>query len=176
MGIHPADTPSVQSMPFHEIKDLGMLRLGRRRKLVQQLENLAPVPQGSACQFGDDERMDHDVAVLEQAGQPWAAHAEVLDPDRRVDEDHATRPVLRRLVGLSRGSEPPSFASLRALSLSINASSPMWMRAVFRETPVSFAALRSSSSWMFNVVLMSAFCCIIYAYVNSSAPSRILPL
>ena len=146
MGIHLADTPSVQSMPFHEIKDFGMLRLGCRRKFVQQTEDFAPVPQGSACQFADDERMDDDISVLEQAGQRWAAHMEVLDPDRRIDEDHATRPVLRRLIGLSRGSEPPSFASLRALSLSTNASSPMWMRAVFRETPVSFAALRSSSS------------------------------
>lgn len=61
-----------------------------------------------------------------------------------------------RLMGLRCGSDPPSFASRRALSRAASASKPSRTRAVFFETPVNRAARRSSDASMFNVVRMYA--------------------
>jgi len=88
MGIDPADAPSVQSIALHELEDFGMLHLRRRRERAKQTEDLAPVPQGSACQFADDKGVSEDLPMLEQTSERSAAHAKVIDPDRCVDEDH----------------------------------------------------------------------------------------
>src|SRR5271169_5747297 len=70
--------------------------------------------------------------------------------------------VLLRGGACSLFSEPPSIASLLALSFAIKASRPDLTRAVFSLTPVSFAALSSNLSSMFNVVLIAAPLCMLY--------------
>jgi hypothetical protein len=76
-----------------------------------------------------------DDAAAKQLGQRSIAVAEVVDPNRGVDEDHwlAAR---RRGIGVSAGSVPPRRARRRALSRSIRALRPSRTSNVFSFTPV----------------------------------------
>ncbi len=64
------------------------------------------------------------------------------------------RDILLLRTGLREFSEPPSSASLLALSRAIKASRPNLTKDVFSLTPVSLDAFLIMSSSMFNVVLI----------------------
>jgi hypothetical protein len=74
--------------------------------------------------------------------------------------------LLRRRIGMSFFSVPPSAASLPALSRAINASRPIRTSAVFSCTPVNSAARDSFSSSMFSVVLTYVSIYEICVFVN----------
>jgi hypothetical protein len=99
----------------------------------------------------------------------WVPTPEMVYPDRSIDENHQDR-VWRRRTRRSFGSEPPSFASRRALSTDIKASSPNRTNEVFSWTPVRLAALSRRTSSMFNVVLMHISMHLSYASVNHCRP------
>jgi hypothetical protein len=61
-------------------------------KSLQEAEDPAAVAQVPARQFAHDERVDHDLAVLEKGAEPGVPGPEVLDPDRRVYQDHQSDP------------------------------------------------------------------------------------
>lgn len=78
----------------------------------------------------------------------------MLNPNRRVDQNHAGWPRRRLRIGRSPFSVPPSSAKRRALALAIRASNPRRTSEVFSLTPVSLAACRKRESLMLSVVLI----------------------
>jgi hypothetical protein len=83
------------------------------------------------------------------------AGTEVADPNRRIDRDRASDYLAtrrRRGADLSRGSLPPSRASRRALSRSINAFNASRTKAVLSRSPVRASASSRSRSSKANVV------------------------
>jgi hypothetical protein len=91
-------------------------------------------------------------AELQKLAQLVVAPAEVIDPNRGIDQDQASVSSRRRGAGSSSGSLPPNLASRLALSRSINAFNPSRTIAERSFEPISFMALASSSSSMFIVV------------------------
>ena len=152
--IHPAQPGAVQSIPLHELKNLGVVRRFRRRQLPKQGNDLDAVPQIPTGQLADHKRMAQHVIVQEQSLQPRDALAEMVHPDRRVDQDHPRCPDRLLRIGASDVSVPPSSASRRALSRATSASRPARTSDVFSWIPVSLAARLRSASSMFSVVLI----------------------
>src|SRR5574337_16606 len=155
MGVHPPNSASVEPLALNEFQDFAMLCQPGSRQGLQQNQHLSTIPQGTARQFPDDERVCQHLLFVEKTYQFSVAGAEVIDPDGSVDQDHATEPGRRRRTGFSPGSVAPSRARRRALARAISASRPKRTSAVFFATPVSLAALCSSSRSMFSVVLIS---------------------
>jgi hypothetical protein len=77
----------------------------------------------------------------------------VIDPNRRIDQDHA-EPGRRRGIGFKSGSVPPRSANRRALSRSISALSASRTSADFSLIPVYAWALATNSSSSASVVRM----------------------
>src|SRR5690606_25351821 len=92
----------------------------------------------------DNEGVDIDLLGLKQFDEPRLAAPNVVNPDRRVGENHVAG--RRRGAASASGSEPPSRASLRAASRCTSALSASRTSADFSSMPVySRAAARSSS-------------------------------
>jgi hypothetical protein len=154
MRIDPADPLTVQMLALnhkHHFLMLGDLRFGQS---LEQSKDLHPIAQCPACQLTDDEGMGQHLTAFQEGPKHAVSSAQMLDPNGRVDEGHATRPGRRRLIVLKPGSVPPSLANRCALSRAINASSPMRTSAVFLETPVNRAARRRREGSMLRVVLI----------------------
>src|SRR6516225_2856651 len=154
MRIDPADPLAVQVLALnhaHHFLMLGDLRLGQS---LEQSKDLHPIAQPPACQLTDDEGMGQHLTDFQEGPKHAVSSAQMIDPDGRVDEGHATRPGRRRRIVLKPGSVPPSLASRWALSRAINASSPMRTSAVFLETPVNRAARRRRDGSILRVVLI----------------------
>src|SRR5687768_14996696 len=93
---------------------------------------------------------------IEQWGEHPTAAAEVLDPNRGVDEDH--RGGSRRRGGAFRlGLLPPKSANRRAASRSTSAFSPRLTNSDFSLIPVYSWAAASNSSSRVTVVRMAVF-------------------
>ena len=111
------DAEPEQATVFDHGQHLGVGGGLRLRKVAQQPEDFAASRQPAECELADHPRVDQDVAVLQQFGKLGVAGAEVVDPDRGVDED---QPGARRLeISFTPGSLPASRDSRRALSRSI---------------------------------------------------------
>ena len=147
MRIQVADAGPEQFFAADEVQNLvvtGDKRLGQLAQITQYGVALAEISQG---QLTNDEWMRQHLPVVEQSRQKRVATSQVVDPNRRVDENHAGA-VCRRGTGEIPGSLPPSRASRRAVSRSTNAFSAIRTKADFSSTPVKACALatRSSSS------------------------------
>src|SRR3974390_2072693 len=97
--------------------------------------------------------MGQDLVVVEESDKGLVAPAEMVDPNRRVNQDHF-RAVRRRRGVFRRGSLPPKRAKRRALSRSINALSASRTIADFSFKPVNSRALANCSSSSAKVVRM----------------------
>jgi hypothetical protein len=109
----------------------------------------------AAGEFPDDEGVYNDIAGAKLLLQACIPGTQVVDPNRRIHEEHAH--VLRdrrRAMGRNCFSEPPRSARRFALSSAMRASNPILTREVFSFTPVSCEALAKARSSMFSVVLM----------------------
>jgi hypothetical protein len=150
--VYISQAPPGQIAHLEEGDDLIVAGHRSPGKLSQQGDDLCSVLQVAARQLADDERMAEDLPGLQESDQPLVAVSQVIDPDRRVDQDGYRS---RRLgIGLDRFSVPPSLARRLALSRSISASSPSLTSLVFSLVPVISAAFFRSSSSMFRVVLI----------------------
>ena len=99
--------------------------------------------------------MAEHLSVNEKAGEPMIGHAQVVDPDRCIDQNHADfRATLDLRRGLERAfvSEPPNAANRMALSRAMSASKPARTTAVFSRSPLNCVARPSNASSMFKVV------------------------
>src|SRR5205823_9498164 len=94
-----------------------------------------------------------DRSHVEMPCQTGIQPAEVIDPDRGIDQNQRGR---RRGIGRNCGSVPPSRANRRAASRSISAFSASRTRADFSCTLVNCSALASNSSSIAIVVRIEA--------------------
>ena len=154
MYIHPAQPAPIQLCLLDKPKNLIVVRHHHLRQRGKQSQDLCSSTQPSASKLSHHKRMRDDMAVNKHLTQPRIPAPEMVDPDRRVHQNHAALPDRRRGIDLSLFSVPPSSARRRALSRAIKASSPRCMSAVFPLTPVSFAARSKSAASMFSVVLI----------------------
>jgi len=152
MRIDPAYPPTVQALALNHTHHFLVLRGLHLGQGLEQDKDLLPIAQRPAGKLADDEGMHKHLCRIEKGLQGAISCPQVIDPDRRVNEDHATRRGRRRRIAFKRGSVPPSRASRRALSRAIKASRPMRTSAVFLETPVRRAARRMRDGSMFKVV------------------------
>src|SRR5438093_159579 len=169
MRVDPADPTTEQPVFFNEGEDLVVPRDMGAGEGLEQRQDLPTISDLATCELADDERVREDLLVEEERNERPVPGAQMVDPDRGVDQRHATRPPRRLRIRDNRFSVPPSWARRRALSRAMSASSPIRTRAVFSEIPVSLAAWRRSASSMFRVVLMYASICHIHAYPSTSS-------
>src|SRR4051812_20631101 len=151
------DIPDARTrQPCHSdvTQDFVIARLFGPRQVGEKFEDEFALTEVPERYFADDKGMYEDPARLQQLGQFIVAALEMVDPDRRIDEDHA-RLGRRRGTGERSGSVPPSRASRRALSRSINALKASRRRGALSETPVSARAFSSKASSRATVVRMS---------------------
>ncbi len=156
MRVDPSNAAAVQPLSLKKTHHFRVFSDDGLRKGPEQRKDFVAIAQRAACEFARHEGVDQHFRVTQKRLQAPVPCAKVVDPDGGIDENHATRPGLRRLMGLRPGSDPPSFASRRALSRAINASNPRRTRAVFLGIPVNRAARRIRDVSIFNVVLMYA--------------------
>lgn len=133
MDINPADAKTSKAMSVDEGQRFDVRCNGRTRQQTQRIENTGAILQLAARKFADDEWMAKHEALLEQIRECRVATTEMVDPDRRIDQDHGDERRVRATIArrrrgaLARGSLPPSRASRRAASRSTSAR-----RASFR--------------------------------------------
>src|ERR1035437_5760620 len=143
-------------MCVKEVHRLGVGQGWHGWQAIEHGEDLAARSHPAARQLADNKRMGDDLAALKQRDERRAAATKMVDPYRRVDEDHATlRGTLRRRgVTRSCGSVPPSRARRRACSRAISASRPARTSAVFSPMLVSRSASARRSSSILRVVFI----------------------
>src|SRR5271165_2048075 len=129
---------------------------GGLRQILQAIHHDLTLPQKTECEFANDERMREHLSMVQQSLEEGIALAQVVNPDRGVNQNHLVADFLRG-IGLNLGSVPPSRASLRALSRSIRAFSASRTRAVFSLRPVHACALTRSSSSIASVARIWTF-------------------
>src|SRR6266436_3766906 len=135
MGIDIADAAAVKRFAIDELEHFQVRGAGRLRHPPQYPQNVVTLSQIAERKLAQHERMPEHPAVFEQRVEYRAGRPEMLDPDRRIDEDHP-RFVRRRGISARSGSLPPRRASRRAASRSINALSASRTRADFSRMPV----------------------------------------
>ncbi len=157
MNIDPSDAAAHQRVRFNERQCLFVVYWRRLGKAPEKPENLRPALQRAARKLAEDERMTEHALLQQKAGEMLIDSSEMVDPDRRVNENHAG---LRRIDGRRRGtaravlSEPPNEARRFALSRATRASRPARTTAVFSRRPLSCVARLNNASSMLRVVLI----------------------
>ncbi len=87
------DIDKTNALP-HELmlldkKEKLILRDGRSgREDLQQTQDSLSVLEIKASQFSNDIWMANDLGIEEQCGKLAAARAQMIDPDRGIDENH----------------------------------------------------------------------------------------
>jgi hypothetical protein len=135
-----------------EVHDLIVFSHAHGAKLLKQLESCLAVREIAAGEFTDYERVNYDFAATEMLAEWGLALAKVVNPYRRVGEDHIAAEERLLGIGSSCGWVPPSLASRKALSRSMSAFSPSRSTAERSRPPVSLVALASRSSSSVTVV------------------------
>jgi hypothetical protein len=102
MDVDPANSRPIQPMTIHEGHCLVVFCDGYFRQNTKEREDLVTPTEGPARQFSHDKWMTLDLALVEQRGKPRVVAAEVIDPDRGVDEHQPRR---SRRVGLRRRTD-----------------------------------------------------------------------
>jgi hypothetical protein len=145
MGIDVSDAKPIEVMLVDVVQHLAVRCRDGLGQIGQGLQNELPLPQVPQSQFTDHKGIRQHLPSIEQPNQKLIARPQMVDPYGRVDQNHP-RPVRRRGGAVRWGSLPPSFASRRALSRSINALSASRTNADFSLRPVNAWALANNSS------------------------------
>lgn len=146
MGIHETDAPPKQGMSFDQAPYLMQLGDLDHGEPVKRCNCVLPIGQVPKNKFGDNERVRRNVVPLQLLVECGVPLAKMIDPHRRVGENHFTF-GLRLGIEAITGDVPPRAANLRAASRSISALRASRMRALLSTKPVySCAVLTRSSS------------------------------
>jgi hypothetical protein len=158
MDIHQANAAARKLVAVDELEGLVMVRHLGSGHLPEKAEDLRASLQPAERQLTEDERVDENEPVAQKRLQPRVASAQMVDPDRRIDQDQRgalrVRRARRRGARRKAFSEPPRAARRRALSRAISASRPALTIAVFSLKPVRLRALSRRSSSRISVVLI----------------------
>ena len=122
MSIYIANAESEQFVPFNELQDLTIRDGPCLGHLLQLGQHGVALPKVAKRKLSNNKRVDQDSTIFEETNKRLVTHAEVIYPDRRIDQDHAGS-GRRRGATFNSGSVPPNSASRRALSRAINALS-----------------------------------------------------
>src|SRR5262245_856901 len=118
---------------------------------------LSSVTQAAQRDFPQYPRMEEDGAVANVLGETAQTRSptEEVDPDRRVDQFHAGRFLIRRRGGAFALGTAPCSAAMRCMAAAwISFSSANSMTRVLESTPAARMAAVNSASSMFRVVRM----------------------
>ncbi|MCB1906881.1 MAG: hypothetical protein KDH15_05880 [Rhodocyclaceae bacterium] len=121
------------------------------RQPLQRVGHFAAMSEIAERQLRIHHRMTRHPAVVEDSDEIVVDLPEVVDPDRRIDQDHAGS-ERRRGVAFGSGPVPPRRARRFALSRSIIARSAYRTNADSAEAPVGSCAFDIRSSSMARVV------------------------
>jgi hypothetical protein len=155
VGIDPPQTAAHQGVGLNEQQDFLVVSNWRAWEAPEKFENLGPAPQRTTGEFSNDKRMTEHLLLEEQGSELPIGDSQVIDPDGRVNEDHARfRRTRRRRRGTGRTalSDPPKAARRLALSRATSASSPALTTAVFSRSPLNSVARPSRESSILRVV------------------------
>jgi hypothetical protein len=155
MCVHEAQAYPVKSPELHKAKHFSVAYDRGARQIAKQPKNRRAILQRSECQLADDHGVDADLRILQQVDQACLRSVKMVDPHRRIDQDHAERRW--RGADAARGSLPPRPARRRELSRAMSASKPSRTNVDFDDCPVSSAAFWMSSSSRLRVVRMHGF-------------------
>jgi len=88
LGIDVADAQAVQPFSLYQSHDLhGACRRGTG-KALQQSDHLAAVAKIAQRKLSDDPLVSQDRPAVEQLCEARAPGSEMVDPDRRIGQDH----------------------------------------------------------------------------------------
>jgi hypothetical protein len=112
VGVDVAEAASEQGFAIYEAEDLGVRRQFGARQVRKCAENNFALANLAKREFANDKGVHQHPTCVEQLREPAAASAQMIDPDRGIDEDHARRPPPGRRLDLrltaAETSEPPS--------------------------------------------------------------------
>ena len=142
MYVHQSNAPARKMPALDKLEYLFIVSDNGSREGGKQVENRPAMANVPERDFTQDERVGRNFGLLKSMNKGRYACAQMVHPDRSVDEDHAPC-VPRRGIGAICGSLPPRRASLRALSRSIKACSAFRTIAEVSLIPHSSRALAS---------------------------------
>ena len=88
MNIDVADAEASQLMPVDEMQNFVVGRRSGLRKVCQGLQDDAARLQMAQGEFADHEWMGQHLSAIQQSAKCSVTGTQMLDPNRRVDEDH----------------------------------------------------------------------------------------
>lgn len=102
MHIDPSQASASQFSPLQESQRFSMVDHRRTRQSSQCAEDFIAVRKISASQFANDKGMCPDLHGLQRTGEHFVALAQVIDPNRGVDQDQGRPAALLRRLGMFR--------------------------------------------------------------------------
>lgn len=93
MHVDPTKPPAHEPPALDKGEHFFVVRNRRRRQRAQELEHFLALREVAAGKLPNYERVSDDQSVVEQRREPHLMAPEVIDPDRRIDEQgSASRP------------------------------------------------------------------------------------
>ena len=117
MSIHVTDPAAKQPVSFDKLQDFFMRSEARLRHEPKICQDDISIPKISQCEFANDKGVRQNLARFEQCRQGSNFAANVLRPNRGVDQDHLDF-SRRRRPATKPGWLPPKRANRRAASRS----------------------------------------------------------
>src|SRR6266568_1239947 len=106
MGVDIPDTEPEKCVPIDEVKNFLISRAVGSRQVVQGAENELALSEMAQGKLSDHEGMRQNLSGVEEPREGFITGAQVIDPDRRIDQDHLAS-GRRRGIGTRSGSLPP---------------------------------------------------------------------
>src|SRR6266849_6140481 len=135
MGIDVADAAAEQWDAVDQIEYILMLRHNGPRQALQIVQRRIARLEITKRQLANHKRMTENLLRGEQRAKSLVGDAQMINPNRGINEDHP-RLVRRRGIGLSSGIVPPRRASRLAASRSINRLSASRINAAVSLIPL----------------------------------------
>lgn len=135
VNVDVSKSSSHERASFDEGERFRMRGDDRTPEFLKSRDDFRSIRYCPAGNFADHERVRRNNALTQDENEVWIAHSEMVDPHGSIDEDHGSVERLRGIFS-NWGSDPPSLASLRALSRSIRAMSPARSTAVRSVRPL----------------------------------------
>src|SRR5271169_2677625 len=88
MRIRKANAEAVQTARLNRQPNLAQMCYPYMGEQVQQRKSLTAITQQYQGKFRDDEGMDRDLPLVQVLAQLFVFRTEVVDPNRRVRENH----------------------------------------------------------------------------------------
>jgi len=91
MNVDPTEPAAHQASALQEREHLFVIRNRHRGQRADQLEDFAAPRQISTGKLADDERVSPNQPVFQQPRESRVALPQMVDPNRRVNEQSSTR-------------------------------------------------------------------------------------